>query len=124
MPERKETEASFQSIKFLLEPLLLVHDFHVCGIWADATKKEMKANWPPDHPVHQGLVYKVGPDDPHQVLRGTGTRTNVYPVFPNLQLNQLELKAVHNSSRALLVDFNSAWLLVRPVYEIISFCTT
>jgi hypothetical protein len=113
MPERKETEASYQALRSQLEPLLPSHDFHVRGIWADATVKEMEAQWPLDHPVHQGLVYKVKPNDPHEVLRGTcGAHTNIYPVFSNLPLDKLELKGVHNSSRALLADFGSAWLQV------------
>ena len=117
MPEKKETEASYQALKFLLEPLLPSYDFHVRGIWADATVKETEAQWPPDHPVHQGLVYKVGPNDPHEVLRGTGgARTNIYPVLSNLPVDKLELKGVHNSSRAVLLDFGSAWLQVFSIF--------
>jgi hypothetical protein len=113
MPELKESEASYQALDSQLKPLLSSHDFHVRGIWADATVEEMEAQWPLDHPVHQGLVYKVELNDPHEVLRGNGgARTNIYPVFSNLSLDKLELKGVHNSSRALLLDFGSAWLQV------------
>ncbi|KIM73421.1 hypothetical protein PILCRDRAFT_93052 [Piloderma croceum F 1598] len=104
MPKKKETEASYQALRFQSEPLLPSYDFHVYGIWADATVKKMEAQWLIDHPVHQGLVYKVKPNDPHEVLCGTGAHTNIYP---------LELKGVHNSSQAVLLDFGSTWLQVQ-----------
>jgi hypothetical protein len=121
MPERKETEASYQAVNSQLEPLLPSHDFHVCEIWADATLKETEAHWPLDHPVCLGLVYEVKPlNDRHAVLCGSsGAHTNIYPIFTNLPLGKLELKGVHNSSQALLLDFGSAWLRVCPSISIL-----
>jgi len=94
--------------------LLPFHDFHIHEIWADATLEETEAQWLLDHPVCQGLVYKVKPlNDPHEVLHGNhGAHTSIYPVFSNLPLDKLKLKGVHNSSQALLLDFGSAWLQV------------
>jgi hypothetical protein len=84
---------------------------------------ESEAQWPVGHPVRQGHIYKLGPNDPHAVLRGSSpkARTNISPTFPadathakldHSQLDQLELKAVHNSSRAIVIDFGVAWLRV------------
>ena len=100
MPEVKEQSASYEAIKHNLEPRLNAkEDFHVRGIWADATILESEAQWPVGHPVRQGQIYKLGPNDPHEVL-------------DHSQLDQLELKAVHNSSRAIVIDFGVAWLRV------------
>jgi hypothetical protein len=124
MPEVKEQSASYEAIKHNLEPRLNAkEDFHVRGIWADATILESEAQWPVGHPVRQGHIYKLGPNDPHEVLRGSSpkARTNISPTFPadathakldHSQLDQLELKAVHNSSRAIVIDFGVAWLRV------------
>jgi hypothetical protein len=112
MPELLEQQASYEGIKHALLPLLPEHDFHVRAIWADATQTEAEAQWPSDHPVRAGLVYKVELHDPHRVLRGGSPKAHT-DIYPNSLLEHLELKGVHNSSRALLIDFGKAWLRVR-----------
>ncbi|KIM90111.1 hypothetical protein PILCRDRAFT_84268 [Piloderma croceum F 1598] len=92
----------------------------VLGLWADATAlQEAEGNWPDNHPAAKGLVYQLGPKDPHEVLR---CHKNIRPVFsaddthPNgpyaLPLDALELKGLHYTSSALLFDFGQAWLEV------------
>ena len=49
---RKETEVSCQTLYSPIELLLPFHDFLVYRILADATVKEMEAQWPLDHPMH------------------------------------------------------------------------
>jgi hypothetical protein len=116
MPENWETKAHFEALKHTLEPILPLHDWHIRGIWADATKQEEGANWPADHPVRKGLVYKTQPSDPHEVYRGSKP-TCILPKLKNsdgtqLELQTLKLQGLHNSSRALLIDFGEAWLQV------------
>ena len=121
MPELLEGKSHFESLRHILEALLPNHDWRIKGIWADATDKEQQANRPMDHPARQGYVYKLGPNDPQDVFRGGGKPTSIRPTFPpddthpnsyTLPLETLELKDIHYSSRALLLNFGEAWLQV------------
>lgn len=120
MPELLEGKSHFESLQHILEALLPNHVWRIKGIWADATDEE-RTNWPIDHPARQGYVYKLGPNDPQGVFRGGGNPTSISPTFlpdethPNsytLPLETLELKDIHYSSRALLLNFGEAWLQV------------
>lgn len=115
MCEGAETEAHFRGLKHILEHLLPTHDWHVKGIWADATEAEEKAAWPKDHPVLRKCVYKLQPNDPDT------KKNNILPSFKadaehcssyTLPLESLELQGIHNSSRAVILDFGIAWLKV------------
>jgi len=122
MCEGHEKKAHFEGVRHLLEPLLSSHNWHIKGIWVDATEEEAKAAWPSHHPALDHLVYMIGPDDPHQVLRGSNkAQTNLLPKFQpddahvaaySLPLQDLELKELHYTSEALLIDFGPAWLQV------------
>ena len=117
-------KAHFEGTRYLIEPLLASHDWQIRALWADATAlQEAEGNWPDHHPAARGLVYQLGPKDPHEVLR---CHKSIRPVFPAdnthpdgpyaLPLDALELKGLHYTSRALLFDFGQAWLEVSLIF--------
>jgi hypothetical protein len=108
MCEGHEKKAHYEGLSHLLEEHLGTTDFHIRGLWADATDDESMANWPASHPVTKGLVYKLGPGDPCEVIR---SRQNIRPTF-TADLEELEWKNLHYTSQGLLLDFGGAWLEV------------